>query len=224
MTTQILEPVVADDRDDGVRRHLWTRTEFLRAWELGVFPPNHRMELIAGELIEKMPQNRPHGISLSKSQSALQTAFGDGYYVSVQTPLAMDEENEPEPDLMVVVGSPDDYEEHPTAEDVALVMEIADTTVHYDQNTKAPLYAQAGVAEYWILLLKTRTLEVRRDPILLPDSPTGVGYRSLTLYRDTDTVTPIHAGSASIPVASLLPARRADALPGALPESTPERP
>ena len=170
------------------------------------------MELIAGELIEKMTQNRPRGISLSKSQSRLETAFGNGFYVSVQTPLAVDEENEPKPDLMVVAGTPDDYQDHPTAAVVALVMEVSDTTVRYDQTKKAPLYARAGVVEYWVLILRTRTLEVRREPIALSEGPTGYGYRSLTLYRETDTVTPLNAGTAVIPVASLLPSRRIDTL------------
>lgn len=209
-------------QDIGVRRHVWTRTEVLHLLEQGLFSSEQRMELIAGELIEKMTQNRPHGISLSKSQRVLETAFGDGCYVSVQTPLAVDEENEPEPDLMVVAGNPDDYEDHPTAAAAALVMEISDTTVRYDQNTKAPIYARAGVAEYWILILRTRTLEVRRDPIALSETPTDYNYRSLTLYRDTDTVTPLHAGGAVISVSSLLPARRSDALAIGSPDAPPE--
>ena len=117
----------------------------------------------------------------------------------------------PRPDR-VVAGTPDDYQDHPTAADVALVMEVSDTTVGYDQTKKAPLYARAGVAEYWILILKTRTLEVRRDPIVLSEGPTGYGYRTLTLYRETDTVTPLNAGTAVIPVAGLLPAQRIDTL------------
>jgi len=214
MTTQTIPDIANESADTGIRRHLWTRTEVARALQLELFLPGQRMELIAGELIEKMTQNRPHGISLSKSQRILkaETAFGDAFYVSVQTPLAIDEENEPEPDLMVVVGAPDDYQDHPTAIDVALVMEVSDTTVGYDQTKKAPLYARAGVAEYWILILRTRTLEVRRDPIVLAEAPTGYGYRTLTLYRETDTVTPLNAGTAVIPVAGLLPAQRIDTL------------
>jgi len=177
--------------------------------ELGLFRPGQRMELIAGELIERMTQNRPHGISLSKSQRVLEEAFGEACYVSVQTPLAIDEGNEPEPDLMVVIGSPDDYDSHPTAASVLLVMEVSDTTVRYDQTTKADLYALAGVAEYWVLILKTRTLEVRRDPITLPESPNGYGYRSLDLYRETDTVTPLQAPNAVISVSDLLPRSKA---------------
>lgn len=164
------------------------------------------MELIEGELIEKITQGRPHGISLAKSHSVLTNAFGSEFYVSVQTPLAVDETNEPEPDLMVVSGSPDDYQDHPTPEDVALVVEVADTTVRYDQTTKVSLYARAGIAEYWVLILKTRTLEVRRDPILLQETEHEFGYRSLTLYRETDTVSPMHAPGSNILVSTLLPA------------------
>lgn len=209
-TIQTAPPLAEENMDTGIRRHLWTRTEVARALQQGLFSPMQRMELIAGELIEKRSQNRPHGISLSKSQRVLEAAFGESFYVSVQTPLKVDEENEPEPDLMVVAGSPDDYQDHPTAADVSLVMEVSDTTVRYDQNTKADLYARAGFVEYWILLLKTRTLEVRRDPIALSEAPARHSYRSLTLYRETDTVTPLNAGSAIINVASLLPVQRAN--------------
>lgn len=208
MTIPSVAPSAEDERDTGIRRHLWTRTEVSRALELGLFPPDQRMELIAGELIEKRTQNRPHGISLSKSQRVLDDAFGETHYVSVQTPLAVDEENEPEPDLMVVIGNPDDYDSHPTADSVRLVMEISDTTVRYDQTTKAQLYARAGVAEYWVLILKTRTLEVRREPITLPGSSNGYGYRSLDLYREMDTITPLQAPKASILVSDLLPRSR----------------
>ncbi|HLK60381.1 MAG TPA: Uma2 family endonuclease [Chthonomonadaceae bacterium] len=211
MVMQSAPPIAEDNSDLGIRRYLWTSTEVARALELGLFPPTRRMELIAGELIEKMTQNRPHGISLSKSLRVLEKAFGDTHYVSVQTPMAVDDENEPEPDLMVVIGSPDDYDSHPTADAVQLVMEVSDTTVRYDQITKAPLYARAGVVEYWVLILKSRTLEVRRDPITLPESSTGYDYRSLTLYRETDTVTPLHAPNAIIRVADLLPRLKATA-------------
>ncbi len=207
-----ISPLAEDTPDTGVRRHIWTRTEAARALEAGLFRPDQRMELIAGELIDKMTQNRPHGISLSKAQRVLEAAFGEACYVSVQTPLAIDEENEPEPDLMVVIGSPDDYDSHPTASSVLLVMEISDTTVRYDQTTKAHLYAFAGVAEYWVLILKTRTLEVRRNSISLPESPNGYGYRSLDLYRETDTVSPLHAPNVAIPVSSLLPRTKASHL------------
>src|SRR5438477_173720 len=115
MTMQTVQSVADESVDTGIRRHRWTRTEVSRALQLALFLPEQRMELIAGELIEKMTQNRPHGISLSKSQRVLEAAFGNAFYVSVQTPLAIDEENEPEPDLMVVAGNPDDYEDHPTA-------------------------------------------------------------------------------------------------------------
>ncbi len=93
---------------------------------------------------------------------------------------------------------------HWTRAEVARALE-SDTTVRYDQTTKAQIYARAGVEEYWVLILKTRTLEIRRDPISLPELPGGYGYRSLTLYRESDTVTPMHAPNAILRIADLLP-------------------
>jgi hypothetical protein len=106
---------------------------------------------------------------------------------------------------MVIVGEPDAYLEQPTAKDVRLVLEITDTTLRHDQVTKSELYACANVLEYWVLILKTRTLEVRRDPALLSESPKHYGYRSLTLYREEDRIMLMFAENVMIQVADLLP-------------------
>ncbi len=198
----------AQEPDTGLRKHLWTVTEVYRAMELGLFgAPTDRlnMELIEGELIEKMPQGRSHGIAVLEIPPLLMQAFGAGHHVSTQLPLNINQITNPEPDLMVVVGKPRDYKTHPTADKVKLVVEVSDTTLRQDRITKVRLYAQAGITEYWVLMLKSRRLEVRRDPILL-DSRTGeFGYQSLTVHTESDVVSPLHAPKATIAVADLLP-------------------
>jgi Uma2 family endonuclease len=67
--------------------------------------------------------------------------------------------------VVVVPGTPDDYaDRHPVPDDVRLLVEVSDTTLGYDRNRKAAIYAEAGIADYWILNLPQRRLEVRRDP------------------------------------------------------------
>jgi Uma2 family endonuclease len=105
---------------------------------------------------------------------------------------------------MVVPGKPDSYPDHPTGSDVWLVVEISDTTLRQDRQIKSALYARAGVPEYWILVLKSRVLEVRRDPA--PTSDTGDSiYRSVQIFHAEATVTPLWAPGTVIGVAELLP-------------------
>jgi Uma2 family endonuclease len=203
-----LIPMIFPD-DPGFRKHLWTADEVYRAMAAGVFggePTDWlKMELIEGELIEKMPQNRPHSAAIALAQTALTAAFGSGYYIASQVPLHIDEHNEPEPDVMIVVGSPRDYRQHPTGNDVRLVLEISDTTLRQDRHTKSRLYALAGVTDYWILILRTRTLEVRRNPAPSPENADRPEYLSVQTYQETESVSPLHAPDAVIIVADLLP-------------------
>jgi Uma2 family endonuclease len=88
-------------------------------------------------------------------------AVGDGAFVLPQLPLAAADDSEPEPDLALVPAG--DYErEHPRT--ALLVIEIADSSVRKDRNIKAPIYAAAGVAEYWIVFVSERVVEVHREP------------------------------------------------------------
>ncbi|MCX6366124.1 MAG: Uma2 family endonuclease [Armatimonadetes bacterium] len=176
----------------------WTRETYHHAVEMGLFGETPRLELIRGEIYLKMPMNRPHATAVSKTEKVIVSAFGDGYYILSQLPIGLSTDGEPEPDLAVVAGEPDDYPEHPTEQDVLLVMEISDSTLAFDQGLKSEVYAEAGIAEYWILDINARTLEVRREPH-------GKTYRSTHLYDDTQSASPLAKPGAPISVAALLP-------------------
>lgn len=176
----------------------WTRETYHQAMELGLFGTSPKVELIRGEIYLKMSMNPPHAAALGKALLTLAMAFGIGYNIRPQLPISLSTDGEPEPDLAVVVGEPDDYTEHPTEHDVLLVMEISDSTLAFDKGLKSEVYAEAGIAEYWILDINARTLEVRREPH-------GTIYRSTHLYDDTQSVTPLARPDAQISVAALLP-------------------
>jgi Uma2 family endonuclease len=176
----------------------WTRTSFRRATEQGVFPEGVRIELIFGNLYPQPPMNRPHAICVSKSEKALTLAFGADYSIFSQLPIALSTDGEPMPDMAVVSGKPDDYADHPTESDVLLLLEISDSTLAFDQGTKSELYAEVGIAEYWILNVKERTLEVRRNP-------RGTRYLSSRLYEETESVAPLVKPQTTVAVADLLP-------------------
>lgn len=188
--------------DVGVpRRRLWTREEYYRAADVGLFGPEERLELIKGEVICKVsPQGVPHAVSIRKTEAIFEEAFDDlECAVFTRMPITLPDDSEPEPDVLVVRGSDSDYEEnHPTPEDVLPVIEVSDSTVRFDRGDKANLYAGAGIPDYWMLNLPQRRLEVRRNPV-------DGEYRTTLIFAEGDTVSSPFAPQASIPVTDLLP-------------------
>ena len=105
-------------------------------------------------------------------------------------PLRLGEITEPEPDVAVIAGSIRDYTDaHPST--AALVIEVADTSLAYDRTTKASLYAKAGIAEYWIINLNNRQLEVYRSPRVDATQRYGFRYADITIYSATECVAPL---------------------------------
>src|SRR5688500_4468663 len=136
-------------------------------------------------------------------EEALRTAFGRGWDVRVQMPIALDEHSEPEPDVAVVPGSFRDYAyEHPSRP--ALVVEVADATLAVDRR-KGGLYARAQVPEYWIVNLTQGLLETHRRPVRLAGSRFGWRYDDVRHLGRDDLIAPLAAPAARIAVRDLVP-------------------
>jgi Uma2 family endonuclease len=180
----------------------WTRQEYDRMAELGMFSPDDRVQLIEGDILTMTPQKSPHAATIGKTQRALEHLFGPDVWVRIQMPLIVDPDSEPEPDLAVVPGAPADYrDEHPRT--AMLVVEVSDSTLPLDRDRKRVIYARAGIPEYWIVSLAERCLEVYRDPVTLPSQPAR--YQSSRTLARTETVSPLSKPDASVSVADLLP-------------------
>ena len=172
--------------------------------EVGIFAPDERVELIEGEIIQMPPQNPLHSTGICTVQEALRTAFGSGFDVRPQLPLSLELASEPEPDIAVVRGSFRDYRTaHPST--ALLVVEVSDTTLTFDRCEKAGLYARTGIQEYWIVNLPEQLIEVHRDARPNLDMPSGYGYAQITRHGAGDTLSPLAAPNATIPVTELLP-------------------
>jgi Uma2 family endonuclease len=187
-----------------VRTRRWSRREYERLVDQGFFRPDERLELIDGHLIVKEPQYSPHATAVALVTEALRMAFGPGWYVRPQFPVALDRWSEPEPDVCVVPGSPRDYRDAHPARPV-LVVEVAQSRLRFDRGRKASIYARAGLTDYWIVNIVDRGLEVHREPARLPTRPRGWRYQSIQILGPDDAVTPLTAPSARIAVADLLP-------------------
>jgi Uma2 family endonuclease len=183
---------------------LWTREEYYKMAEAGVFRPGERVELIGGRIVAMSPQNSPHFTAISLVEDALRMIFGAGHVVRVQGPLDVSPSSQPEPDIAVVRGTVRDYASgHPTT--ALLVVEISESTLTFDRGEKASLYASADIPEYWIVNLLDRRLEVYRDPVPVTGQPYGYGYRSCSHYFADDEVTPLGVSRGIVKVSDLLP-------------------
>jgi hypothetical protein len=181
----------------------WRRVEYDRLVDLGLFD-GERLELLEGLLVVREPQHSPHAATTAHIGQALTGAFGPGWHARLHSPLALDDDSEPEPDVAVVAGKPFDYlNAHPST--AALLVEVADSSVRLDGRLKAGLYARARISDYWIVNLRRSVLEVHRDPEPTMDARFGWGYRSIAILRPSATVAPLAAPGSPIRVADLLP-------------------
>jgi Uma2 family endonuclease len=130
----------------------------------GILTEDDPVELLGGWLVVKMPQNPPHRVAVRLTSKALESRVPTNWYIDTQAPMTT-ADSEPEPDIVVVRGDPRHYlDRHPTPQDVALVVEVADTSLQRARVFKKRLYAAAGIPVYWILNLSESRCEVYSEP------------------------------------------------------------
>ncbi len=165
--------------------------------EIGLFPPEARLELIEGEILTMASQTSYHAVAVSKVQASLMKIFRANYYIRVQMPLALSDNSEPEPDLAVVVGTADDYwNAHPQRAE--LIVEVAYSSLDHDKQRKRRLYARNWIPEYWILNLHERQLEVYLEP-------QGDDFQLKTVLSTGATVAPLLYPNNFVNITDLLP-------------------
>lgn len=153
--------------DAGVwpRPHRLTVDEYYRMAEAGVLSPDDRVELIEGEIVDMAPIGSGHAAVVRLLTKKLVVAAGARAEVSVQSPLRLGAESEPHPDIALLMPRADSYSaRHPTSDDVLLIIEVSESTLHFDLDVKAELYARHRIPEYWVVDLIDDTLHVHRAP------------------------------------------------------------
>ena len=171
----------------------------------GVLTKRDRVELIEGHLVQKMTKHPPHSVTTGLCLDAIDRALPSGWHTRQEQPVRIpDRDSEPEPDVSVAHGIRTDYLElHPGPDDLALVVEVAHSTVE-DDRAMALTYGGGGIPVYWLVNIPDRQLEVYTDP----SGPAGpIGYRRCEVLRPGDIVPLLLDGRevARIPVADLLP-------------------
>jgi Uma2 family endonuclease len=178
----------------------WTRQQCRAMLENGLLAG--RYELIEGEIINKMGQKRSHALAIICLTAWLIELFGSQFVqfqLPIEVPQPDNDTSEPEPDAAVLDCPATDFvDATPPASHVQLVVEVSDTTLGYDRNTKAALYARAGIAEYWIVDIGGRQLLVHR-------TPADGAYAALIAYNAQEAVACLARPDAPVLVADLLP-------------------
>ena len=160
----------------------FTVHDFYRMGEAGIFAEDDRVELLEGEIFEMTPIGSHHAACISRLNRMLTSHLGQTAIVSVQNPIRLNDQSEPQPDIALLKPRSDFYKEgHPQPDDVLLVIEVADSSVNLDRGTKLPLYAKAGISEIWIVDLTRRTVETYRQP-------SAQGYEAISQLHDSEQV------------------------------------
>lgn len=160
-----LDPVISTAaKSYPVRRH-WSVADFHRMGKTGFLDPETRLELIEGELFEMAPIGSFHAGTVGILTRLFARTVADSALVYVQNPIVLGDRSEPQPDIALLRPRPDYYlNEHPRPEDVLLLIEVSDSTVRFDRETKVPLYARYGIPEAWLVVgPRRRHVEVYRD-------------------------------------------------------------
>ncbi len=180
------------------KKHLTDVVEWQKMGKANIFPPESHLELINGEIIEMAPIGSHHASHLKRLNNLFSGLIKKSAIIAIQDPIQLGDLSEPEPDFMLLHPRSDFYyENHPTNSDVFLLIEVADSSLDFDQNTKLRLYAMHNIAEYWLLNVKEACLEVYLKP------HNGL-YTEKTTLRSGDKITLSQLENISIEVADIL--------------------
>ena len=177
----------------------FTVAEYYRMVDAGILRPRERVELIEGVILAMPPIGPFHAEGVDYFLELFSRHAAGRFRVRIQAPVHLGEHLELEPDMALLRLRPGGYRRaHPTPEDILLITEVADSTLDYDRDIKAPLYGRAGIPETWVVNLREDCLEVFRNP-----GPQG--YAQHTLYRRGDKISPVALPDLEFAVAELLP-------------------
>jgi len=180
-----------------LEKRLITVEEYHLMAQAGILKRSDRVELINGEIINMSPIGSIHAAVVNKISNFLKMLLMDQTIVSVQSPITLPPDNEPEPDICLLRPKEDYYSEAlPTGIDIYVVIEVAGSTVAYDQEIKSPIYAKAGIPEYWLVDVNAMTIEVKSNP------DNGI-YKQTRIYEKSDKLV-LKGFGKEVPIEKLL--------------------
>lgn len=179
MTVQLL----TQNQNKLAHKFLLTTQQYHLMHEAGVFQEGDRLELINGEITTMSPIGRKHAVCVTRLQEVFIRRLLGKVQVWSQNPILLDNCSEPQPDLAILKRREDFYADGlPTPDDILLIIEVADSSIDYDRDIKAPLYATAGISEMWLL-------DVNKKAIEGYSQPSANGYKLIRRYDENDTLS-----------------------------------
>jgi len=181
-----------------LNKRLLSVAEYHKMAEVGILSRKDKVELILGEIFYRSPIGSKHQATIDRLNRIFSRIFSDQTILRIQGPVQLENHSEPEPDLLLLKPKEDFYaSQHPQAKDVLLLIEVADSSAAFDREVKLPLYAQAGIPEYWIIDLNLHQIEVYH-------SPEGNTYHSKTILSAADKVSCLAFPTSEFPVSDLI--------------------
>lgn len=172
------------------QHHLLSVSDYYTMAKSGIFKDDERVELINGEIFDMSPIGSFHADCVDRLTRLLFKHVDDTVRVRIQNPIFLSDFSEPEPDIALVKDA--DYSQnHPAVEDVLLVIEVADSSLHYDRNTKLPLYARCGLPEIWLIDTNKKELNIYQQPF-------ETGYQSHYRPKVGELVQPLLIKSVTV--------------------------
>jgi Uma2 family endonuclease len=183
----------------GVKRRRFTVDEYERMVKAGILRREDRVELINGDIVRKGAVGSEHAWFRTSLSRWFIPRLAEVAVVRFQNPVRLTENWEPEPDVLIARLTADRYfSAHPRAEDVLLLIDVADSSLGFDRATKLPMYARSGIPEVWILAVARLRFEVYRRPV---DSR----YRQRQYVERGGSITPLAFPDLAVPVDEILP-------------------
>jgi Uma2 family endonuclease len=190
-----LDPTTPEEAKAGLTlASIWrfTTEQYHALIDADILTEDDPVELLGGWLIQKMSQKPTHPIAVDIARDAFLGLLAQSWYVRTQAPITLPD-GEPEPDIALARGKRQDYRQrHPRTDDIALVLEVADTSLARDRGVKKQMYALARIPVYWIVNLIDGQIEVYTDPTGPADEP---DYRERLVYRPEDEIPVVLDGA-----------------------------
>jgi Uma2 family endonuclease len=150
----------------GVATHSFSVEDYHRMIETGIITTDHNVELLDGQIVRISPIGRFHAACVNRLNHFFSAIVTDDLLISVQNPVLLNENSEPEPDLAILKFKTDFYASgHPQPQDILVLIEVADSSLEKDQEIKLPLYALAKIPEVWIIDLAKERVIVYQEPL-----------------------------------------------------------
>jgi Uma2 family endonuclease len=177
----------------------FTVDEYYRMAEVGILEPGERVELIDGQIVRMAAIGTKRAACVNRLTRLLVHVPESRALVAIQNPVRLNDLSEPEPDVTLARPRSDDYASaHPGPDDVILVIEVANTTVEFDRDVKGPLYAAAGIPEYWLV-------DIPGDRVAVSREPGDAGFRDVSAHPRGQGLHPVGFSDLDDPVDSILP-------------------